>query len=311
MNIIALSIILFIVSCGNVLVKDSSMSSFDANFTTAEFSVCGEVHHGLAICSIEEGELYSNLNLNIQGYYNGQIKISSPDCLLSSPEVLRYTSNQTIPVVIAGRVIKSCVIEFVVMPEYPNADKTPIEIHNFKGLVYIKKIPKGSYIIAKSFKVKQLSNIDISINVKEYNGEARLVFFGCESSFDSTITFTNGRYNFNLSDIMPLSSVRSCILNGALIMDDTQIRLSYLINVYDRKFNQLSVPSLKIKKNKLHVNANSSVSVISLDKEYVMKRKVKFKFKHDQNHILRLMTVKGRSVIGLWDIDNQRFKWIQ
>jgi len=78
-----------------------------------------------------------------------------------------------------------------------------------------------------------------------------------------------------------------------------------------KMFNQLSTPSVHVGKKKITVTASESVSIISLDNEYKIKQKAKFKFKHDQSHILRLLTVKGRSVLGLWDINNQRFRWIQ
>jgi len=234
MKFILLSLLFLCVSCGGLLVKDIGLPAFDSNYPTAEFSACGRLHHGLAVCSIEEDELYNSIDLKVQGYYSGQVKIASPDCLLASPEVLRYENNQSIPIKIMGLATKSCVIEFIVMPEYPNEDRTPIEIHNFKGLIYVKKYPKGSSIITQSLKVRQFSNISIPINIGEYSGPARLVFFGCDGNYDSNIEFIDGRFSLLLRDVVPLDIARSCVLNGALIFNGGKIRITYLLSIYDK-----------------------------------------------------------------------------
>lgn len=295
-------------SCGGHLVRDPAASAFEANYPTAEFRLCGQLNHGSAVCMLPEG---IDPSLIIQGYYNGQIKISSPDCAIDGPTTLNYTENQLVPIQFKHN-LDSCYVQFVVIPEYPRQNNSAIDVYNFKGALYIRRIPRGTETNGGAIRVRQSWDETYYYQLQgEDSGQARLVFSGCGANYDSTIFINNGSFSITLKEIISTQEVRTCVLNGGLIFGDRKIRISHIVSIYDIEYQQLAIPSWEINKSKLKVRFDPSVSIVSLNKKYKLKREYTFKFDTDSFNILRGITVKGRSVIGTWNPKIQQFTWSQ
>ena len=63
-------------------------------------------------------------------------------------------------------------------------------------------------------------------------------------------------------------------------------------------FVPLAIPNIVLTSDKLKVVGTDQVSIISLDGRYEIDKSAEFRFNPNQNHILRLLTVSGRLVIG-------------
>ena len=96
---------------------------------------------------------------------------------------------------------------------------------------------------------------------------------------------------------------------GALIGKNKVIRLTWLLSVYDQNYNRLPIPNIKLSKNKITVESDANTSVVSVNDKYKIDRKGKFKFNTVKQNIVRVITVNGRSRIGIWDPKGQKFLW--
>lgn len=304
---ILLAFALILTGCGSQLVDDSALPAFESNYPTAEFSACGELHHGLAVCQLNAGDAFSKVDLRIRGYYQGTVKVSSLDCPIVSPEVQRYQDSREVKIEFDGNFETSCVIEFVVLPEYPRETNDDIQTYNLKGLLYIKE-NKGPAINGT---LKHKVGLDrvITLNIGGGDGQAELAFFGCNSSGPIDVSVSNGRFSFKLSDVTNINEVRSCVLNGGIRFKDKRIRITYLASFYEDDFTPLPTCSLDTRRRKVRVNCPRQVSIISVNDEYKLKRESSFRIDKDERNVFRAVTVKGRSVLAVWNPQRQEWIW--
>jgi hypothetical protein len=301
-------LILFLLfGCGGRLVRDASLSAFEANFPTAEFRACGDIHHGLAVCMLEKG---IDPGLKIQGFHDGAIKISSPNCEIVGPKTFRYEDSSLVSVRLKDQ-NKSCFIQFVILPEYDTQTDSPIDVYNIKGMIYVRRVSKSSQSFSQAHHIRQFRNRNLSINVGGAEEQARLILLGCDSEFDSQIKIVNGKIVIKTDDFVSSREIKSCIVNGAIITKTRKIRLTFLLNFYDEKYQRLAIPTVSFTKTKIKVKFSPSVSIIALNKKYKIKRESSFKFHKESFNILRGITVKGRTVIGIWYPTKQKFLWRQ
>ena len=310
-TLLFLSILLILTSCGSQLRRDHGAIAWNSNFYSAEFKACGEIFHGVGTCSVKEGELYNKVKLNIQGYNYGTIKISADGCDLSQ-EVFRYTKHGLINIEILGEVKQSCMIQFVVQPEYSEHQTQDIVLEDFKGAIYLKSTKLSQSALTYGVRVKQFNTSKWAI---PFSGgpDVRVVFFSerCNVNFDENLKVSNNQVELSLDQLSKTltDEMNTCVLSGAIIGKSKTIRLSWLLSIYDEKYQRLPIPHVKFKRKRIYISAGPNVSVISLNNKYKIDKKGKFKFNKNRQNILRILTVNGRSRIGIWNPKKQRFEW--
>jgi len=304
-------ILLILASCGSKLRRDHGAIAFNSNFYSAEFKACGEIHHGVASCPVEEGMLFNDVKLQIQGYSSGTIKISSEGCDLSQ-DVFRYENNDLIGIEILGKVEQSCFIQFVVQPEYSERQTQDLVLEDFKGAIYLKKTKQSWTALTKGVRVKQFNTSKWAIPFQD-GPDVRAVFISdrCDINYDQRLKVIDNKVELDLKQLFPkiTDDVQTCILSGALIGESKKVRLSWLISVYDEKYQRLPIPKVRFKRKKIRISGDLNTSIISLNRKYKIDKKAKFKFNKSKKNIVRLLTVKGRSRIGIWNPKERRFLW--
>lgn len=306
-------ILLSVSGCGKMLRPDSVIPASQANYPTAEFNACGKKWQGLGFCSLDEGKSYSDINFQIQGYHSGTIRVTSVDCSIDD-DFIRYDGSQSIPFSIPGIAKKSCLISFVVSPEYPKEYNSGLVVNSLKGHLWISvgsptKIREGF-----TSKVQEDADEILPLQV-DAPGEYRVAFRGCETKYDKVHEVGEDKLiQIHLKDLLVKESfgVSSCIYAGGIEDSSKSVRyITWMVFGYDKKFVPLPHPVIVFEKENILIKADVNVSVISLDDDYQIDNEATFKkFDRTIEHTLRMITVGGRLLIGIWDAKKGEFKWI-
>lgn len=296
--------------CGQKLRPDPSLSSIAANYPTAEFRACGKLHHGLGVCVVREGSELSAVQLKLQGYHSGEFKVDSVGCE-TGPEQIRYSKNKLYEVPLSGKAEKSCVVSMTVSPTYDNQKKSGIKVHGFRGHFYLKVIKEGEEI--------QTNLLRESGNWKKFwkipTGEVeevRVFATGCGLTIDKKFTPSE-----DTSISLPMHSLtgdlnKTCVIEGVIqghVYKD--LLFTALVAQYESAFVPLAEPVIEIKNGKLSVEANESVSIISVGDDYQITTKATFSPDLKKTFTVRLLTVKGRSLIGEWNPQTKEVVWVR
>src|SRR5579863_5990249 len=88
-------------ACGGAPLKpDPSTPASDSHYPTAEFQACGQRWHGLGVCDIQAQDDLSKVNLQVQGYLSGDLRVyavsDSSDCQFD--QHMTYVKNQLVPI---------------------------------------------------------------------------------------------------------------------------------------------------------------------------------------------------------------------
>lgn len=300
-----------LVGCANKLRPDSSsLSAIDANFPAAEFEACGKLWHGLGVCAIEEGRPLEDLGFKIQGYYQGSVRVDSADCSVDG--VYSYNDNSKIENIVSGSASKSCVITFTVSPEYPKQDKQDLVVSGFRGHLRIKVVKPKTATALYVFRQPQTFKKMWKINVHEKNP---VMFYtrGCGNSTDIELTpDKDGFIEYPLEKILS-GKMQTCVIEAVVqskIYKDLVI--SALVSSYADVFTPLPIPVLDFKQGKLTlgIDADPATSVLSVGNEYKFGYQETFKLPDSEKKIVRVLTVKGRSVLGIFDPSTGGVQWI-
>ena len=148
------------------------------------------------------------------------------------------------------------------------------------------------------------------------SGSARVILNGCDKPYDKVhLIDPSGDIDVALSQAVNSASKKTCVLDGAVITDDFEdVLITVLVSIYDDKYTPLGKPFVEFKENgsnvTLNVASDKVVSVTSLDGQYDLSYKTEFdKFNKDVFHLLRFLTVKGRSGIYFWTPGEQLWTW--
>lgn len=318
---------LSLLGCASLRPDSVKIPAIEANYPTAEFSACGQSWHGLGICVLESGEDLSKVALSIQGYYLGSVRIAN-NCKSdqSLPDAVNYTNSSAIPYALPGKAETSCGISFIVSPEFPKEKDQPIVIHSFVGHLYIKVLKPGQKWFGFTSKVVSAPDPLDTISVAVNSPEAVPFFFesgNCSVKIEGTFPATNGVVVIPLKALLPIVPNKTCILNGAILDGATPIRLSWFVAGYSTEFTPLALPSLTVEPGvefdgftfkhieRLKVLGDDNVSIVSMDSLYKIDRTATFPFNRNIPHVLRMLTVAGRSVLGFWDPKKGEWGWKQ
>ncbi len=301
--------------CGKKLRPDPvAIPAIEANYPTAEIIACGERWHGLAVCPIVKGQPYSSLGIQIQGYHEGIVTIDSKPCQIEA--AFSYTGNVPIPIDIPTIAERNCLLTVTVSPKYPDEESQDIRVYSFIGWLDIRVLENQDdewegYVrkVTKNF----------SSEIRVWIGDVdsvRLVADGCgrEESYDQSHDLISGWLVFDLKDIVPPDMPpKTCVIEGfarSTVYKD--VNFDILLSKYDERFTVLPLPIIEFNGDKLKIKADKAVSIISMDAEYKIDYKTDFeKFDPNVYHVLRLLTVAGRSVLGEWDVDTKKWAWQQ
>jgi hypothetical protein len=296
--------LLLLGSCSAVLQPDSSPVASEVGYPTAEFRAGGQLFHGLGEVAIDEGSPYGEVDLSIQGYYTGSIRIDSERCNIH--KTVMYENSEAVNVNIDGPGKESCIIDFTVYPKYPAGDEI---VYGFKGRLLIKVLPPQTFWYGKSYKVKEGTNIKIRIPF-ETEGASQLSFRGCGLRMDGFADTSDGSFVLWSLDLLKSGSPQ-CVYEGYVYNADRNKRLSITLWKYSEEFTPLPIPFIKTRKDKIYIVGDPSVSVIGLDDTYKLKSSCELPFTEFSGHTLRLLTIKGRSVVCEWIKDKKAWRCLQ
>ena len=285
-----------LVSCSQ-LVDDPAPAASESNYPTVEIHAGGMVFHGLGVVPIQYGNDYSTLNISVQGYYEGTIKVDSKDCDVH--ETRSYVDNELVRVPVFGPATRNCLFNFVLSPRYPKDESSGIKIHNFIGSLAVKVLDEDD---KWSFRVLKATGNFKAVHSVEVNSddEVELIMDKCGGPFHGFLNPSNKIVEIDLSVAID-KDTKNCVLEGLLVQENDFWKFTVPVSIYDKSFVPLAKPKLELETKDLKITADDVVSIISLDDKYKVKNEGSFKFDPNTNHIIRILTVKGRSVIGFYN----------
>lgn len=292
MRLLLLALFFSVAGCGGASINvDPSIPATQANYPTAEFSACGRLWHGLGGCQIKSGLSLDDLNIQIQGYYNGIVRIvgAGDDCQFD--EVVSYANNSVIPVRIPRAIKSNCTIGVLVSPQIPHAKDQAVVIRSFMGFLRVR-VTDQEWAFS-SYETMETIGAKIPISVAGFKPEetVRVVVRGCGQSSDSLMQV--GSIVLSL----PAIQAQNCFLEIAVIGSKTVIQTIGLTS-YSSVFVPLPQPSILDGR----VYASPDVAVISVDNKFSIGNEARIKGKPT---IIRVLTTSGRSEImvregGVW-----------
>ena len=293
--------------CSGVkLNKDPSKPSITSNYPTAEFYACGGHFVGLGICDLSVGEDISSLDLSVQGYYQGRIRVFSE--ALPADITLNYDGLKNIPIDLTGKPKQPVLIGITHTPRFPNEENQAIEIYGVIGFLWVNVVyPGESWHHYTSKSVEGINDL-VEIDVREAN-RLELISEGCQ--IDETIDVSQrDYYTVSLFNIVDDLSIGQCVIDIAIIGTRDRF-LTWLSWRYDRNYRPIAIPSWKLSGQEISFKAEKHVSIISVDDEWVIGNEADFDFYRMTPHAVRLLTVKGRLIVGLWRPKMMDFVWVR
>lgn len=300
-----LLLVLAVVGCGKGNLRQDPVwpVPFDAEYPTAEIQACGMVHDlGHALCAVERGQPYNQVKLGVYVYYKGTVKVASRDCDLD--EEFTYDQTGVLPINIPGGAGKNCNITVTVQPKFPK-EENGVKIHSLKGMLFIRVLEKtnknwkgfAEKIAGKNF------SATITMWVGKQDSDVEVNVGGCGSAgYKAVARPVDGFVEFEVEDVLPADMpLKTCTMEGYV---RSKVFKDFLFNVliskYDERMTPLPIPAVKIDGKKIIITADSAVSVIAVNDKYELSNEVKLDWKADQVNTVRLLTVSGRSVVGIW-----------
>lgn len=298
---------------GKIRPDPVAVSAMDAGYPSAEVRACGKEPDelGLVPCSIKEGQLLDSLKIQVVGYYKGTIKFSSDECGVN--QEVSYEGTALVPLSIPGEASRNCLVTVTVSPNFPRESSSGIKVHSLRGHVYIHVL-KANENFWNGHARKVTGNFSSHLSLWVGNQtEVRVVLAGCGMAqpWDKRLPVVDGSVDVELSEIIPQEpAVKTCILEGVIISQVYKdVLMSVMVSKFDDRFTPLPIPVVKVDGDKLIVEADAGVSAIALNQEYKLNRKAKFKFDPKAVNYLRMVTVAGRAVLGIWNPQSQDWSW--
>lgn len=272
------------------------MPTLEANYPTAEFSVGDQVFHGLGEVSLVKGDALSGLQFKVQGYFDGAIRVDSSRCDVHISQ--RYKNSESVIIPLIGPAAETCLFDITVSPTFPNQSSFFGKVYELKGELLVKVLEYGEIWYGFSGKVRRDGEARIFIPVQTEDQSAQVVFRGCGVSYDQTIDIFDKTVDMSTIDLMPDVKKERCVLEGFVRYEEIRIKkVTWRLWGFDPDFSPLSEPVIVEKDDKLFVEGDPTVAAISLDNEYLLGPEADFNFDNKKDHILRLITVKGRSIL--------------
>lgn len=289
-----LTIGLIVSGCGAKLRPDRFPPAAFSGYPSAEFYACGERWLGLGYCEIEKGRSVEEIEFAIQGFYKGRIRIFSE--ALPADVIFSYEGSKRIPIDLRGTPNAPIVLGIAVNPEYPGENENAVELFGTIGWLLINVTEPGEVFTfhrtLRPVSTDQLIRVDSS-------GASSHFVVSDECGVEREILASGAETEIRLSGLgVSTQMIGSCILFIASNVPSFDVWLSWR---YAQDFRPLAIPSIKVEKRKLHVDAESGVTIVALDSKVEVDHKGKFDWDGSKSHVLRLLTVKGRTLVGEYE----------
>jgi len=308
MRILFLFIILLATACAHIKSDDMSpLAASQAQYPTIELNINKQLYNGLALISLPVGSRWEDLNFSIQGYNEGQVRVTSNSCNLDYSTV--YVKNALIRVPIQGEVTKDCVFGVSMGFKLPREKWSGIKVWPIIGWVVVKAVAKDEEWVGTYRKVTGQFLSTWKIKSGDTN-PVQVFLNGCGVAYQKMITPKDGIVEIELSEAMTMNTKGICILDGVLISKDfANLRLNSAVVQYDPNFVPLSIPVYSLDAKGLYIKAEESVTIIGVDQYFVFQQEGTFTFDEGKEHVVRALTVKGRTILGLYK--EGKWKWLQ
>jgi len=302
--ILKLALLAILASCGSALVPDKSqLSAIQAKYPTAEFRACGKLWHGLGVCVIDPLVDMSNLDISLQGYSTGTIRVVSSGCPVEVSRTFTYKENASTKINLSGLPEQDCLLSFVISPDYSQQRRrNAVIVDSLEGHLYIRRSTANS--VVKTSKTRRNEVMQIP---SEIPSRVLAISSFCDARFDEVLSPVDGLLQLNLEDIISLSKPQLCIING--VAEQAQKLIVWYAAVYDQRFSPLPTPIVTFKGGRVNVTANANVSVVALNDQYIFSNVASFRFDKARSNTLRILTAKGRSLLAEWDSESGEFIW--
>ena len=294
-----LFLVSFLPNCAT-LRDDPNPPAGESNFPTAEFWAGGSLHHGIARIQLEKGMPYDDIDLKVQGYFRGVIRVDSQRCGVA--ESVLYENNALVPIKIKGVAGPSCIYNIAVVPEYPgNPEDSPLQTYELIGQLLVKVVAKETKLMGKAEVLMEGVDFHMYLPLPP-NKQSKIALKGCGVNYVKSIFPAAGSITLSFREMVGDTPPKRCFIEGAAVSGDDVWRYSWVVWNYSSEHNPLTNPMIESTWYGLRVQGDPTVSVISLDDKYELGIEASFAgFDEDADHVLRVLTVKGRSVVCQWD----------
>lgn len=313
MKTVALLFILSVtvIGCSSLRPDPVAVPALQAGYPTVEILACGQRWNGLAVCSVNKGEPYSKIDLKIQTYFEGTVAVDAKNCDIDLAPPLSYENSELISVKLPELASKNCLISVTVSPKYPNEESQDIKVYSFRGHIAIRVIAEGENWEGQAYKVTGSFSEEMGIFVGTQTG-VRVVASGCGTKlYDKKLPSPGGHLRIPVHDIVSADiDVKTCVIEG-FIRDPhyEDILFNIVVAKYDKRFVPLPTPIVKVSGGEIKIKGDEAVSIVSLNDKYEVDMEAEFKFDVTKPNVIRLLTVKARSVIGVWKANN--WEWLK
>lgn len=321
-TLILVAMLILTGGCGTIKLKeDPVIPAAVAGYPTLEFSACGKTHHGLAVCYLNKGEHFDSVELKVQGYYHGTGRVVSQACKLDY--TFTYKDSELIRIKLPdSEPEKNCAVNITLSPEYPKEWRSGIEVYSLTGVLAVRLQDGSETWTGETRKLTGNWKSNLGISMGPAHTKARVVIRGCGINYDKTLLATGGQLYVPLEQAVKREERGLCVAEGVALASDVDFTFSVLVAQYatelpaDPKwsgygFGPLAIPVVEFSGGSIKLTGSDQVSVISLDSKYKVDSKASFSFDRSKPHIIRLITVKGRTALGFWLPGDQEVSWNQ
>lgn len=298
--------------CASIVEDPVFPPALEAEYPTAEVWACDRVpdNLGQTSCALPKGSLLNEINLQVATYYKGTVSVVGEACGIRIDKT--YDGTKLLPIKLPGILKSNCLLTVTVSPKFPKEEDSGIVIHSLRGHVAVKALG----INDKVWSGHAAKIIDPTFNHKVVlwvggKQEIRVVVAGCGLDAYDQKHQIDGLYEFNTNEIfVPGIGQKTCVLEGVIINRFKDILFTVVVSVYNSDFNPLPVPEIKMDGDEIEVIADDAVSAIAFDDQYEIARSKTFKkIDWSKPHYIRLLTVKGRAVLGIWEPGTGVWQW--
>lgn len=299
-----LALALLLASCAGRLRPDPSPAAALSNYPSAEFYACGRHFVGLGYCELPVGTPINSIAFAVQGYHAGRIRVFS--AALPIDVSLRYAGTKRVPITLPGIPRASVALGFTVNPEFPDEESQGVEVYGTMGWLLVKvALPGEAWTFSET---RSPVGSDAVVRIPSAGASSAIVI-SPECGVDRTVPIAGEELELRLGDLVDASEMGRCIFQVGLL--GTGRFHAWLAWRYAPEFIPLASPALDRGNDSVRVTADATVSALILDDEMRVDREAKFKIDWARPHVLRAVTVKGRSAVGVWNPENQEVLWMR
>lgn len=289
-----IAVVLYMSGCGAQLRPDRFPAAVLSNYPSAEFYACGERWLGIGYCEIEAGHSVEEVGFAVQGFYRGRIRIFSE--ALPSDVTFRYSSSRRVEIPLSGAPRETIVIGMAVNPEYPAEQDAMIDLYGTVGWLIVNVIRPGEEF---TFSRTRLPTSVNQFTMMPTEGARELMAVSEECQIEEVLPVSGPETRVWLTSLTSNTrSLGSCLVFLATDTGRMKVWASWR---YAEGFRPLAIPDVEVNGGKIKVRGETGVTIVALDSHVVVNREGEFGWDPSKSHILRLLTVKGRTLVGEYE----------